>query len=109
MSATGDNCTAALQPLVRNMLHLSSTGKVRDGEPGPARARDMEREIIFLIEKAPDGGYTARALVYNAFAKADSFAGLKGMTQEALQCRFETEEMPPLIRLHMVDDEFIAG
>ena len=91
------------------MLHLSSTGKVTDSEPGSARARDMEREIIFLIEKAPDGGYAARALGHDIFTEADSFAGLKGMTQEALQCRFETEEMPPLIRLHMVDDEFIAG
>lgn len=69
----------------------------------------MEREIIFLIEKAPDGGYTARALIYNVFTEADSFAGLNRMTREALQCRFETEEMPPLIRLHMVEDEFIAG
>ncbi len=65
--------------------------------------------MIFLIERAPDGGYTARALVYSRSVEDDSGAGLNGMTREALRCRIETAEMPPLIRLHMAEDDFIAG
>jgi len=37
----------------------------------------MEKEIIFLVEEAPEGGYTARALGHNIFTEADSFAELK--------------------------------
>jgi hypothetical protein len=68
----------------------------------------MEKEIIFLVEEAPEGGYTARALGHNILTEADSFEELKKMVQDAMQCHFETEEMPRLIRLHMVKDEVIA-
>ena len=68
----------------------------------------MEKEIIFLVEEAPEGGYTARALGYNIFTEADSFAELKRLVQDAIPCHFEAEEMPRLIRLHMAKDEVIA-
>ena len=68
----------------------------------------MEKEIIFLVEEAPEGGYTARALGYSIFTEADSFADLKKMVQDAIQCHFEAEEMPKLIRLHIIEDEVIA-
>ena len=68
----------------------------------------MEKEIIFLVEEAPEGGYTARALGHNILTEADSFAELKKMVQDAMQCHFEPEEMPRLIRLHMVKDEVIV-
>jgi hypothetical protein len=60
----------------------------------------MEKEIIFLVEEAPEGGYTARALGYNIFTEADSFAALKKIVQDATQCHFEAKEMPRLIRLN---------
>ena len=59
----------------------------------------MEEEIIFLVEEAPEGGYTAKALGYNIFSEADSFAKLKKTVQDATQCHFEAKEMPRLIRL----------
>ncbi len=68
----------------------------------------MEKEIIFLVEEAPEGGYTARALGHNICTEADSFAELKKMVQDATQCHFEAKEMPRLIRLHMVKDEVIT-
>ena len=68
----------------------------------------MEKEIIFLVEEDPEGGYTARALGHNIFTEADSFAELKRMVQDAMQCHFEAEEMPRLIRPHMVKDEVIT-
>ena len=69
----------------------------------------MEREMIFLVERATDGRYTARAIVYCESAGAGSSYRPDGMTQEALHCRLENQEVPPLIRLHMLEDEFIAS
>ena len=68
----------------------------------------MEDEIIFVVEEAPEGSFTARALVYDIFTEADSFAELKKMVQDAVQCHFETKDMPHLIRLHMIKDEVIT-
>jgi predicted RNase H-like HicB family nuclease len=84
------------------------TDRIRVKELNPAQERDMEKEIIFLIEEAPEGGYVARALGHNIFTEADSFAELKKMVQDATQCHFEAEEMPRVIRLHMVKDEVIS-
>lgn len=69
----------------------------------------MEKEIIFLAEEAPEGGYVARALGYDIFTEADTFEELKAMVQDAVQCHFEAEERPLLIRLHTVKDEVITA
>jgi len=68
----------------------------------------MEKEIIYLVEEAPEGGYTARALGHNICTEADSLPALKRRVREATRCHFEAEEMPCVIRLHMVKDEVIA-
>ena len=65
----------------------------------------MAREIIFVVEEAPEGGYIAKALGHNIFAEADSLAELKKMVRDAVRCHCETEDMPGLIRLHVVKDE----
>jgi hypothetical protein len=67
----------------------------------------MEKEIIFVVEEAPEGGYNARALGHAIFTEADDLTELKKNVQEAVQCHFEPEDMPRLIRLHMVKDEVI--
>jgi hypothetical protein len=74
---------------------------------GPARKWNMEREIIFLVEEAPEGGYIARALRHTICTEADSFAKLKEMVREATRCHFEAREMPEVIRLRTVKDEVI--
>ena len=90
------------------MLKLLMSGRVRVKELSTAQEWNMEKEIIFLVEEAPEGGYTARALGHDIFTEAGSFAELKKMVQDAMQCHFEAEEMPQLIHLHMVKDEVIA-
>jgi len=65
-------------------------------------------EIIFLVEEAPEGGYMARALGYSIFTEADSWQELKIAIQEAVDCHFEAEEKPRLVRMHMVREEVIA-
>jgi hypothetical protein len=48
----------------------------------------MEKEIIFLIEEDPEGGYTAKALGYSIFTEAESVVELKNMIQDAVRCHF---------------------
>lgn len=59
----------------------------------------MEKEIIFLVEESPEGGYEARALGYSIFTQADSFEELKRTIQDAVACHFDASEKPRLIRL----------
>ena len=67
----------------------------------------MAKEIIFLVEEAPEGGYQARALGYSIFTEADTFEQLKVMALDAVNCHFNAADKPLLIRLHMVKDEVI--
>ena len=69
----------------------------------------MEKEIIFLVEEDPEGGYTAKALGYSIFTEADSIDELKTMIQDAVRCHFKDKEKPPIIRLHFTKDEVIRA
>ncbi len=62
----------------------------------------MESEIIFLVERAPEGGYTARALGYSIFTEADTWDELKTATQDAVRVHFDEENKPAILRLHIV-------
>lgn len=66
-------------------------------------------EIIFLIEEAPEGGYTARALGASVFTESDTLDGLPELLRDAVRCHFEPEQQPKLIRLHFVREEVIAA
>ena len=65
-------------------------------------------ELVFLIEAAPEGGFTARALGPAIFTEADDRETLKRLILDAVDCHFETEERPRLVRLHFVQDEVLA-
>jgi len=65
-------------------------------------------EIIFLIEEAAEGGYTARALGSPIFTEADSIDELRASVRDAVQCHFDEGKAPQVIRLHFVHDEVIA-
>ena len=67
----------------------------------------MDKEIVFLVEEAPEGGYQAKALGHDIFTEADTFEELKRMVQDAVQCHFEPKERPFAVRLHLVRDEVI--
>ena len=62
-------------------------------------------EIIFIIEEAPEGGYTARALETDIFTEDDSIEGLKAMIKEAVDCHFEEKNKPKIVRLHYIKEE----
>lgn len=66
-------------------------------------------EIVFVIEKDPDGGYTAKAVGESIFAEADNSKSLRENVRDAVRCHFPDEqERPKMIRLHFTHDEVIA-
>jgi len=64
-------------------------------------------EIIFLVEETDDG-YTARALGHSIFTQADTLEELRGMVKDAVECHFDEEERPKIIRLHIVRQEVLT-
>jgi hypothetical protein len=66
-------------------------------------------EIIFVVEDAPEGGYTAQAVGAAIFTEGDSMEMLRDAVRDAVQCHFEPGEGPRLIRLHYVRDEVFAA
>jgi hypothetical protein len=65
------------------------------------------REIIFLVEEAPEGGYIAQGLGYSIYTEADTWEDLKAAVQDAVVCHFEEEARPSLLRLHVVREEIV--
>ena len=65
-------------------------------------------ELIFIVEEAPEGGYTARALGASIFTEADSLADLYEQVRDAVRCHFDEGQGPKMLRLHFVREEVIA-
>jgi hypothetical protein len=65
-------------------------------------------ELIFMVEEAPDGGFTARALGASIFTEADTWIELQAQVRDAVQCHFDEGEGPKIVRLHFVREEVFA-
>jgi hypothetical protein len=65
-------------------------------------------ELIFLVEDAPVGGFTARALGQAIFTEADDLPGLREQIRDAVRCHFDEGQEPSIIRLHFVREEVMA-
>ncbi|TWU14719.1 hypothetical protein CA54_35880 [Symmachiella macrocystis] len=66
-------------------------------------------EIIFLVEEADEGGYTARALAESIFTAADDLDGIRQNVRDAVECHFDDGTGPKIIRLHFVGDKVISA
>ena len=66
-------------------------------------------EIIFLVEDAPEGGFMVRALDASILTYADNLDDLRCRVYEAVDCHFEPNNKPKVIRLHFVREEVIAA
>ena len=66
------------------------------------------KEIIFIVEDAPEGGYSARALGESIFTEADDIKSLHEQVRDAVGCHFDQEDAPRIIRLHFTREEVIA-
>jgi predicted RNase H-like HicB family nuclease len=61
----------------------------------------QDTELVFLVEEAAEGGYTARALGQSVFTQAETRAELVEAVRDAVRCHFEREaDQPKIIRLH---------
>jgi len=66
------------------------------------------RELIFVVQEAPEGGFTARALGQSIFTEADALTELPAKVRDAVRCHFEEAKGPKVARLHYVREEIIA-
>lgn len=66
-------------------------------------------EIIFQIDEAPEGGYTAQAVGHAIFTEAESLDELRESVRDAVRCHFDEGTGPKMIRLHFVRDEVLAA
>lgn len=66
-------------------------------------------EILFLVEKAPEGGYTARALGESIFTESNDLNDLHQQLRDALHCHFDEDKTPEIIRLHFVREEVMMA
>ena len=49
-------------------------------------------EVIFLVESAPEGGWTARCLGESIFTEADTLDDLRSNVRDAVACHFDERE-----------------
>ena len=55
------------------------------------------KEIIFLVEQAPEGGLTARALDESIFTQAESVEELHKRVRDAVRCHFDGGDVRRII------------
>lgn len=65
-------------------------------------------EILFIVEEAPEGGFTAKAIDSGIFTEADTLEELRRMVKDAVFCHFEDDQRPKIARLHFVKEEILS-
>ena len=68
----------------------------------PSTAAKVVIEIVFLVDEAPESGFTARAVGESIFTEADSIDELRVNVRSAADCHFDDGQGPKVIRLHIV-------
>ena len=56
-------------------------------------------EIVFVVEEAPEGGLTARAVGESIFTQAANMAEIHVQVRDAVRCHFERDSRPKVIHL----------
>jgi hypothetical protein len=59
----------------------------------------LMNELIFIVENAPEGGVTARALGASIFTEADTMENLHDQVRDAVRCHFDNGDGTKVIRL----------
>jgi hypothetical protein len=67
----------------------------------------IQSEIIFLVEESLEGGWEAKALGHSIYTEAETLEELKEAVRDAVRCHFDEEDLPRMIRLHVVRDEIL--
>ena len=58
-------------------------------------------ELIFVVENAPEGGYTARALGESIFTEAEDVPALREQIKDAVRCHFDDDRGPEQVRFSL--------
>jgi hypothetical protein len=66
-------------------------------------------EVIFVVEQAPEGGLSARAVGESIVTRAESVPELHERVHDAVHCHFDDDKAPKMIRLRSALDEVIAA
>ena len=66
-------------------------------------------EIHFIVEEAPEGGFTAHAVGADIFTEADDLPALHTQVRDAVRCHFDDDDKPSVIRLHITREESLAA
>ncbi|MGD9629381.1 MAG: 2-oxoisovalerate dehydrogenase [Pyrinomonadaceae bacterium] len=66
-------------------------------------------EIIFLVEEDVENGYNAKALGESIFTQGADLDELRSNIRDAVDCHFEPDAKPKVIRLHFVTEEVLAA
>lgn len=66
-------------------------------------------EIVFLVEEAVEGGFSARALGESIFTQAETFEEPREQVRDAVRCQFNEGQGSAVICLHYVRDEVLAA
>jgi hypothetical protein len=65
-------------------------------------------EIIFVVEEAAEGGFSAHALGVPIFTEASDMDSLAVQARDAVLCHYgDAVDRPKVIRLHLVKDRLI--
>ena len=56
-------------------------------------------EIIFLIEEAVEGGYSARALDHSIFTDGESIEDIKANIKDSIFSHFEENDLPKVVQI----------
>lgn len=66
-------------------------------------------EIIFLVEEDVENGYNAKALGESIFTQGADLDELRSNIRDAVDCHYEPDAKPKVIRLHFVTEEVLAA
>ena len=68
----------------------------------------MPKEILFLVEESVDGGYEAQAPGYSIYTQGDTLDEIGRLAVDAVRCHFDQDDLPSIVRLHVVREEVLA-
>jgi hypothetical protein len=58
------------------------------------------KELIFIVEELPEGGYAAHAVGEPIYTEADDLDDLHNQIRDAVHCHFEKSRKPRTICLY---------
>jgi predicted RNase H-like HicB family nuclease len=64
------------------------------------------QEVVFIVEEAQEGGFTAKCIAESIFTQGETLEGLKEAIIDAVHCHFD-DDQKRIIRLQIVREEVI--